>query len=182
MSLFFISGCATSNKLEKTDTSQIKVQENIQIAKKNKVNKDSAENEIDQRREEIMARIISLEKKTLTKKRKKFSQTIDSLMWEDNIQVTSVKRTWHNAKNYCKNSVFLNYTNWYLPSSKQLLALYKNKHRLKYKDTSHYWSSSFTKSKTFAWKISFDSLSIGAFKNYEQRKYKFKVRCVRAVQ
>lgn len=187
ISLFFINGCTTSNQvkpseIQELDTPKIKAQKSMQMIENSKINNDYSENKIDLRREKIIAKIIKLEKKMLLKKRIRYSQTIDSLMWQDNPETTSIKRSWYDARDYCKNSLFLDYSNWYLPSSKQLITLYKNKHRLNYKDTSTYWSSTWTKGKTFSWHVSFDSLLIGTSRNYDQRKYKHKVRCVRTVQ
>lgn len=182
VSFFFISGCSTSNKIQNNPKPQVKVKKSIKTTAKPTLNKEYSENSTNQRREKIMLRLMFLENKMLLKKRKRYSQTIDSLMWEDTLQTTSVKRTWHEARDYCKNSYFLDYTNWYLPSSKQLIELYKNKHLLKYKDTSSYWSSNLVKSKTFARKIAFDTYTIGTLINYAKIKYKHKVRCVRDVQ
>jgi hypothetical protein len=64
------------------------------------------------------------------------------LMWQDNIAVTTVKKDWNEANEYCQNMTLGGYSDWYLPSEEQLFSLYKKKEALQHLKEWSYWSSS----------------------------------------
>ena len=85
------------------------------------------------------------------------------LMWQDNLETSTLKLTYKEAKNHCKKLELIGYTDWRLPTQEQLLTI-TNKNRFnpsikpefKNISSSYYWSSSPNISfKNFAWYTSF---------------------------
>jgi len=86
-----------------------------------------------------------------------FYDNITKLTWQNELYTTKEVKalekknifgkvnTWQGAKKYCSNLTLGGYSDWYLPSKKQLLQLYKKKSKLK-SDLGLYWSSSLSKS------------------------------------
>ncbi|MEA2051044.1 MAG: DUF1566 domain-containing protein [Campylobacterota bacterium] len=108
------------------------------------------------------------------------------LMWQDNYDAKSVKKTWSGAKKYCQNLSLSGYKDWFLPAAEQLLTLTdKSKYNPSIKNgiqnitSSSYWSSSpDVSSSSSAWGVGFKY----GHSDYNGKTDKFYVRCARAGQ
>ena len=85
------------------------------------------------------------------------------LMWQDNEAVLNTQKTWSQAKQYCKNLQHAGFSDWYLPSVKELLTItdkssYKPSlaHAFTNRSSSAFWSSSANVSySNSAWRVTF---------------------------
>ena len=66
---------------------------------------------------------------------------VDNLMWQDNKVALTNKMTWNEAVKYCQNLQLAGFTDWRLPTLKELKELFKYKSKLKYITSDYYWSS-----------------------------------------
>jgi hypothetical protein len=109
-----------------------------------------------------------------------------NLSWQDDVSVKSVKKTWVDAKSYCKNLNFAGYSDWFLPTISQLESLvdtnrYNPAIKKEFKNTisSYYWSSSPNVSySNDAWYVNFE---YGSSYDYGKVNSHY-VRCARAGQ
>ena len=78
--------------------------------------------------------------------------TIDTLMWQDSKDISSFETLYEDGEKYCKNLELEGYSDWYLPTIKQLKNLYKDKNKFfnKFKDN-FYWSTTKEKGKYVYW-------------------------------
>ena len=106
-----------------------------------------------------------------------------NLMWQDNIEVTQYTETWGMAKEYCKSLTLSGYTDWKLPTIKELQTIVNIKKKnlaintqFKYAQPSSYWSNTQDiTNKSDAWYVGFKT---GAtFK--DSKDYECYVRCIR---
>lgn len=106
-----------------------------------------------------------------------------NLMWQDNQEVVEYKTTWSLAKEYCSTLTLSGYTDWKLPTVKELQTIVDIKkekpaiyEEFKNCEPTSYWSNSQDMSnKNHAWYVGFKS---GA--TYKDSKdYDCYVRCVR---
>lgn len=106
-----------------------------------------------------------------------------NLMWQDNIEVTQNLTTFSEAKNYCKGLMINNFTDWRLPSIKELQSIVDIKKsnpaindQFKFCEPTSYWSNSQDlTNKNHAWYVGFKA---GA--TYKDSKdYDCYVRCIR---
>jgi hypothetical protein len=67
--------------------------------------------------------------------------TDTKLIWQDNSDAKTVKRSWNGAMDYCKNLSFGGYNNWKLPNIETLKTLYLKKQYLRNTEDEGYWSS-----------------------------------------
>jgi hypothetical protein len=137
--------------------------------------------------EKIRAKIAKEMKKNV------YLDKVQKLMWQDNSAVTKVKKPWITVKNYkakkykntsgdtakmyCKKLTLVGYSNWRLPTKKELKNLYTQKKSLKNVSSDWYWSSSSNKNVAErAWGVYFNNgdgySDVKSTRNY--------VRCVRA--
>ena len=106
-------------------------------------------------------------------------------MWQDNIEVKTVKRVREDAKTYCSNLILGGYDDWYLPSRKELVSIvdygsYNPALNSTFKNftSSHYWSSTtFARYSSSVWNVHFGN---GYLNRYHIEAPEFYVRCVRA--
>ncbi|MBT5934343.1 DUF1566 domain-containing protein [Sulfurimonas sp.] len=111
---------------------------------------------------------------------------VTGLMWQDNSAVKSVKKNWQDAKGYCENLTLAGYSDWHLPSIKELETLADTtkvnpaiKDGFKNVTSSGYWSSSSSVSDSKnAWNVLFQSGFSGNFNKTNE----YYVRCARAGQ
>jgi hypothetical protein len=115
------------------------------------------------------------------------------LMWQDNTAAAQMKKPWITAQNYeaenyndtsgdsatayCKNLTLVGYSDWRLPTKKELKNLFNQKNSLKNVSSDWYWSSSTSQSDPErAWGVYFNNgdgySDLKSTSNY--------VRCVRA--
>ncbi|MEA3352916.1 MAG: DUF1566 domain-containing protein [Campylobacterota bacterium] len=107
-----------------------------------------------------------------------------NIMWQDNIEVIEYKSSWSLAKEYCNELTLNGYTDWKLPSIKELLRIVNIKRanpaifkEFKYVEPTSYWSNSQDMSnKNYAWYIGFKTGAV--FK--DSKDYDCYVRCVRS--
>lgn len=113
--------------------------------------------------------------------------TKTNYLWQDAKEVNSVKRSFNQAKDYCKNLELDGYRNWQLPTFMGLFSLVDTKvynptlsKKFKYFVSNNYWTS-----KTFGHATSGEAFVInflsGAF-NRELMEDKFFVRCFKPLQ
>ena len=104
------------------------------------------------------------------------------LMWQQTIPTSTY--TWANAVSYCENLEYAGYTDWRLPTPKELLTIVDNSKYNPAIDTtyfpntpsSYFWSSSTLVNDTSsAWYVYFFDGSVG----YYNKTYSYNVRCVR---
>ncbi len=108
------------------------------------------------------------------------------LMWQDDARAKSVKKTWSDAKTYCKSLKHAGFNDWYLPSISQLESLIDNKKhdpaiKTVFENTvsSDYWSSSSVVSISYgAWNAYFKY----GYTYYSNKTNTYHVRCARAGQ
>ena len=109
--------------------------------------------------------------------------TKKNLMWQDDLEVTQYKTTWSLAKEYCATLTLSGYTDWKLPTVKELQSLVdvKRANPAIHEEFSHceptsYWTSTQDMTnKNHAWYVGFKT---GAtFK--DSKDYDCYIRCVR---
>ncbi len=91
------------------------------------------------------------------------TNTETGLMWQDNAAAKEIERDWSGAKSYCQNLNFAGYSDWRLPSIKELLTITdKNRYdpsiinKFNNITSDSYWSSSeFQSSSDDAWSVYF---------------------------
>jgi len=113
------------------------------------------------------------------------TDNITGLMWQDNAEVTTTKKEWDLATSYCQSLSLSSYTDWRLPTIKELqtiISLSKsfpsidNTFKKIASTTNIYWSSSeATKLTNEAWSVRFN-YGYTMHLNKDERHY---VRCVR---
>jgi len=106
-----------------------------------------------------------------------------NLMWQDNEEVTQYTSNWSLAKEYCHSLTLNGYTDWKLPTIKELQKIVDitkkppaiNK-EFKYIEPSSYWSNTQDiTNRSYAWYVGFKT---GAtFK--DSKDYDCYVRCIR---
>ncbi len=109
-----------------------------------------------------------------------------NLMWQDNSDAKVTKATWVEAKNYCEELNLAKYSDWRLPSIKELQSIvYVGRSTSVIKENfrniapDSYWSFSENASNSnYVWIVGFD---IGATK-YQAKQYKSNIRCVRDIK
>ena len=106
------------------------------------------------------------------------------LIWQDNIDAKTIKKSRKDAKQYCRSLVLAGYDDWYLPRIKQLKSIVDNKKRnpairdgFKNIKAYHYWSSSPNLSANLINVFNIDFKNGQTYKT--NRKGKCNVRCVR---
>jgi hypothetical protein len=105
------------------------------------------------------------------------------LMWQDSSESKSIKRDWERAKVYCADLVFAGFSDWRLPSIKELQSIvdvtkYKPAIIEGFKNitSDHYWSSTRTAPDSDnAWYVQFEN----GFTFVNCKSEKRYVRCVR---
>ena len=106
-----------------------------------------------------------------------------NLMWQDDIEATQYTETWGMAKEYCKSLTLSGYTDWKLPTIKELQTIVNIKKKglaidaqFKYTQPSSYWSNTQDiTNRSYAWYVGFKT---GAtFK--DSKDYECYVRCIR---
>lgn len=116
----------------------------------------------------------------------------NGLIWQDNAEVDSTKKTWKEAINYCENLDFAGHDDWRLPNFNELISLVSYSHYKVFNsafknvswDTQHtvqrynYWSSTSASSDERL------AIHVGALYDTIDQAYKnaetLNVRCVRA--
>ena len=112
------------------------------------------------------------------------TDNVTHLMWQDD--ATPATMTWSDAQTYCSTLSLGGYTDWRLPTRKELVGLsdygrYSPAIDLTFQNTisNDYWSSTTNASNTsFAWIVYFD----GGDQDNDDKTYSNYVRCVRAGQ
>ncbi len=97
---------------------------------------------------------------------------LNNLIWQDNLEAKR-KRTWQDAKEYCRNLSLLGFTDWRLGNANELRNLYKNRSKLKYLSSSEYWSSG--QEGKYVWIEGF----ISGYVDGNDKDNRYPVRCVR---
>ena len=106
-----------------------------------------------------------------------------NVMWQDDIEATQYTETWGMAKEYCKSLTLSGYTDWKLPTIKELQTIVNIKKKdlaiyaqFKYAQPSSYWSNTQDIiNKSDSWYVGFKT---GAtFK--DSKDYECYVRCIR---
>lgn len=108
------------------------------------------------------------------------------LIWQDNSEAKNTKKDWEVAKRYCSNLSHAGYSDWRLPSIKELESLadysrFPNAYKKGFKNftSSDYWSSSpYASHGSDAWYVYFKYG--GSFFNF--KTVKNYVRCARGGQ
>lgn len=106
-----------------------------------------------------------------------------NLMWQDDEDVKIFKSNWSQAKEYCRSLTLNGYTDWKLPTIKELQTIVdiSNKkpainEQFKFCQTTSYWSNNQDiKDKNYAWYVGFETGAtfIGS------KDYDCYVRCIR---
>ena len=115
-----------------------------------------------------------------------FTDAKTGLTWQDNIASATVEKNWNDAKEYCRNLNLDGYSDWRLPSIKELQSIvditkYNPAIKSGFKNvtSNFYWSSSPFVSDSFgAWIVDFSSGNTDSY-NKSGKTY---VRCVRGRQ
>ena len=115
-----------------------------------------------------------------------FTDAKTGLTWQDNIASATVEKNWNDAKEYCRNLNLDGYSDWRLPSIKELQSIVDItkydpaiKSGFKHIASNFYWSSSPNVSdSSSAWRVDFND----GYAYYYDKSYKGYVRCVRGRQ
>ncbi len=115
-----------------------------------------------------------------------FTDTKTGLTWQDNKAAAKVQKNWSDAKEYCKDLTLGGYSDWRLPSIKELQSIVDItkyspaiKSGFKHVASGYYWSSSEVVSdSSLAWGVFFGNGGT----NFDDKSYKSYVRCVRGRQ
>jgi len=95
--------------------------------------------------------------------------TAMNLVWQDNSDTKTIKKSWEEAIDYCESLSLGGYDNWYLPNINQLYSIVdKSRYNPAIEPTfqniaiDHYWSSTVSAENSYgAWHIDFTSGSGG---------------------
>jgi hypothetical protein len=104
-------------------------------------------------------------------------------MWQDNSAAKNTKRDWSGAKRYCQELSLGGYTDWRLPSIKELESIadysrYPNAYKKGFKNftSSDYWSATpLASDSEYAWGVYFKY----GYSSYGNKTHKGYVRCAR---
>ena len=107
-----------------------------------------------------------------------------NLMWQDNSDAKTIKKTWIEAINYCENLIFAGYSDWRLPNINELESIVNYEKfdpaaRRVFQNVAsdYYWSStSVVNDSKNAWIVDFYD---GHNNKYAKFKNDIYVRCVR---
>jgi len=132
---------------------------------------------------------LDVEKKSTLKRDNVKEVVIDSatgLMWQDNSDAASVKKTWKGVKEYCRNLSLGGFSDWRLPNISELETLIDTtkqdpviKKGFNHVVSYGYWSSSPDVScPECAWFVSFHD----GYSSYSGKTDEGYVRCARAEQ
>lgn len=105
------------------------------------------------------------------------------LTWQDNSGAKSVKKTWNEAKSYCKNLTLGGYNNWRLPLIKELRSIndmsrYKPAIKRVFQNVidGYYWSSTpYVSDSSNVWAAGFKY----GYNGWNSKSVSYFVRCVR---
>jgi len=108
------------------------------------------------------------------------------LVWQDNDDAKTIKRDWQGAKDYCQELKLMGFSDWRLPTIKELQSIVDIKRHnpaikkiSKHVTSRHYWSSSEVVSGAkYAWLVGFDDGDTGSV----SKSTECFVRCVRGRQ
>jgi hypothetical protein len=109
---------------------------------------------------------------------------ITNLMWQDDSEAANTRTTWQEAQTYCSNLTLDGYTNWYLPSIKELLSIVDygkqspsaNSIFDNFNSYDYYWSSTSDASDSSqAWSVYY-SYGYNSYVSKSSNRY---VRCVK---
>jgi hypothetical protein len=114
------------------------------------------------------------------------TDNVTGLMWQDDSNVKNNRKTWNDAKSYCSNLTLGGYSDWELPTVKELIFIVDNSKSnpsinslFQNISSSYYWSSSsFASTSSFAWTVYFSNGDLG---NYDNTSSLY-MRCVRGRQ
>jgi hypothetical protein len=108
-----------------------------------------------------------------------------NIMWQDNVEVTQYKENLTMSKLYCNELILNSYTNWRLPTIKELINIIdiKSKRYInnKFKFTSQ---SKYSTTTTFVldnkkiWYVDFANGKL----DYQNSINKFNIRCIRTIK
>ncbi len=108
-----------------------------------------------------------------------------NLQWQDNGDAKTVTKDWDGAKSYCANLTLDGYSDWRLPTIKELQSIVDRKRtpaiKTGFSNTaiSWYWSASpNVRNGSNAWIVSFDD----GYTYYSTKTDAYYVRCVRGRQ
>lgn len=114
------------------------------------------------------------------------TDTKTNLLWQDEKDINSEKRTFDEALNYCSNLEIDGYKNWQLPSFLELFSIVDTKsyNPTLPKEFNHFVSDNYWTNKTFGHGASGEAFVVnflsGAF-NRELMADKFYTRCVKSL-
>ena len=107
-----------------------------------------------------------------------------NVMWQDDISVIDIEKTYKDAQEYCENLDFSGYTDWYLPDVSELKSIVKadNYPRAIFKTfnnvaSDYYWSSS-EHGSDYAWIVLFIYEDVVYYHKTDTNN----VRCIRKIQ
>ncbi len=116
---------------------------------------------------------------------RRYTVTLNGLMWQDDINSRRVLKNWQGAKDYCADLELLGFTNWRLADIDELKSIVdksrKPSIRREFRNSilGYYWSSTpDASSSKYAWRVYFKR----GHPSYGSRGVKFYVRCVRTEQ
>ena len=108
-----------------------------------------------------------------------------NLQWQDNADAATVEKEWDGAKSYCANLTLDGYSDWRLPTIKELQSIVDRKRTPAIKTgfsntaSSWYWSASpYVYNGSYAWVVSF----YNGYTYDSTKTVTYYVRCVRGRQ
>jgi len=109
--------------------------------------------------------------------------TKTNLMWQDNADAKTIKKSWNYAIDYCENLTLSGYSDWHLPNRNELYGIAdRNRYNpainpIFQNVVSNYYlsSSTFVIDTSYAWAVNFHDGDGG----WDHKSYSYYVRCVR---
>jgi len=103
------------------------------------------------------------------------------MMWEDEIENKKLRLTYNEMYTYCSNLKLNGFSDWTVPSLKNLKKLYKNKNMFKYLTSGYYWSSDTNYGTGIMYPIFFNGTKEDDVSEFDTTVTNY-IRCVREIK
>ena len=106
---------------------------------------------------------------------------LNNKMWEDEIENEKLELSVQQTDGYCEDLKLNGFTDWELPSVKDLKELYKNKNMFKYITSDYYWTSDWNYGTGIYYPIFFNGIKEDDVSEFDT-SLKHHIRCIRKLK